>query len=335
MLSFSGSLKIYLAVEPRDLRKGFDGLAADVNGKLGAQVKSGALFVFCNRRRTRLKVLYWDGSGIWILTKRLEEGHFSWPAADAADGGTPWSDHRIYCNDSRLGWKLGRFWALRRNFRTRFLVLRNRPSPFPVVPGRAPGNAARAATGLESEAAAMKSIRLLLAALVLAPGLSAEHRIDARTPNGLRDLFRPERGPLPFVSAHRGGAQEGFPENCLESFEHTLRHTFAIMEIDPRYAKDGAIVVHHDATLERTTTGRGKVSDFTLAELKQLRLKDPEGNVTHEVADIIDLEPDYRSFLRRGADLVETDIPVRLGPLLRGPAPVSPTKAPYLIPFPP
>jgi len=87
VLSFSGSLKIYLAVEPRDLRKGFDGLAADVSEKLGSQVKSGALFVFCNRRKTRLKVLYWDGSGIWILTKRLEEGHFSWPGADAANGG--------------------------------------------------------------------------------------------------------------------------------------------------------------------------------------------------------------------------------------------------------
>lgn len=68
MLSFTGSLKVYLAVEPCDLRKGFDGLASEVGERLGAQVKSGALFVFCNRRKTRLKVLYWDGSGIWLLT---------------------------------------------------------------------------------------------------------------------------------------------------------------------------------------------------------------------------------------------------------------------------
>lgn len=105
-------------------------------------------------------------------------------------------------------------------------------------------------------------------------------RIEARTPAGLRELFRPVGAPLPFVNAHRGGAQRGFPENCLATFEHTLRHTWAILETDPRYTKDGAIVLHHDPTLERTTTGRGRVADFTLAELKQLRLKDPEGRVT-------------------------------------------------------
>ena len=110
-----------------------------------------------------------------------------------------------------------------------------------------------------------------------APGL---HRLDARTPQGLRELFQPESGPLPFVSAHRGGARKGFPENCIPTFEETLRHTFAIMEIDPRYTKDGQIVVHHDPTLERTTTGKGNVVDFTLAELKQLRLKDSDGKVT-------------------------------------------------------
>ena len=83
-----------------------------------------------------------------------------------------------------------------------------------------------------------------------------------------------------FVSAHRGGAQRGFAENCIATFENTLQHTFAIMEIDPRYTKDGAIVVHHDPTLKRTTTGDGRVADFTLSELKELRLKDPEGAVT-------------------------------------------------------
>ncbi|MEQ1830374.1 MAG: glycerophosphodiester phosphodiesterase family protein [Pirellula sp.] len=106
------------------------------------------------------------------------------------------------------------------------------------------------------------------------------HLIDPQTSRGLQDLFQPTGKPLPFVSAHRGGAQRGLPENCIATFENTLRHTFAIMEIDPRYTKDGAIVVHHDATLERTTTGNGRVADFTLSELKQLRLKDIEGNVT-------------------------------------------------------
>ncbi len=79
MLSFSGSLKIYVAVEPCDMRKGFNGLQGAVVEKLKANVRDGALFVFTNKRRTRLKVLYFDGSGLWVMTKRLEKGTFSWP----------------------------------------------------------------------------------------------------------------------------------------------------------------------------------------------------------------------------------------------------------------
>ncbi len=106
------------------------------------------------------------------------------------------------------------------------------------------------------------------------------HAIDPQTPQGLRELFRYTGEPIPLVSAHRGGDQPGFPENCVATFENTLQHTFAIMEIDPRYTKDGAIVVHHDRTLERTTTGKGRIAEWTLQELKELRLKDSEGAVT-------------------------------------------------------
>ena len=106
------------------------------------------------------------------------------------------------------------------------------------------------------------------------------HRLIPQTPEGLQELFRHTGEPLPFVSAHRGGPGKGFPENCLATFENTIGDTFAIIEMDPRYAKDGSIVVHHDATLERTSTGKGRVADLTLAELKQLKLKDTEGNVT-------------------------------------------------------
>ncbi len=79
MLSFTGSLKVFVALEPCDMRKSFNGLQALVSEKLGGDLKSGALFCFSNRRRTRLKVLYWDGTGLWVLTKRLEAGTFSWP----------------------------------------------------------------------------------------------------------------------------------------------------------------------------------------------------------------------------------------------------------------
>ncbi len=82
MLSFTGSLKIYVAVEPCDMRKGFEGLAGLVTTALHQDLRGGALFVFSNRRRTRLKVLYFDGSGIWLMTKRLEEGTFSWPKGE-------------------------------------------------------------------------------------------------------------------------------------------------------------------------------------------------------------------------------------------------------------
>jgi glycerophosphoryl diester phosphodiesterase len=106
------------------------------------------------------------------------------------------------------------------------------------------------------------------------------HRVIPRTPADLRLLFKYTGQPLPLVSAHRGGAGPELPENCLATFEHTLARTFSMLEVDPRLTKDGEIVVHHDATLDRTTTGKGLLANKTLAELKKLRLKDEDGNVT-------------------------------------------------------
>ena len=121
---------------------------------------------------------------------------------------------------------------------------------------------------------------LLAPLLVLGQETVPLHRIHPQTAQELQSILQFKGQHLPFVSAHRGGPMKGFPENCIPTFEHTLQHTFAMLEIDPRRTKDGAIVVLHDATLERTSTGTGHVMDFTLAELKQLRLKDPEGHPT-------------------------------------------------------
>lgn len=99
-------------------------------------------------------------------------------------------------------------------------------------------------------------------------------------PAELRDFFSYSTDRIPFICAHRGGDRKYFPENCLATFENTLREVHAMIETDPRYTKDSLIVLMHDPTLDRTTNGTGRVCDFTLEELKKLRLKDSYGNVT-------------------------------------------------------
>ncbi|WP_295937102.1 glycerophosphodiester phosphodiesterase family protein [uncultured Alistipes sp.] len=104
--------------------------------------------------------------------------------------------------------------------------------------------------------------------------------IDIQSRTQLHEWFRysPERPVV--ISGHRGGMVTGFPENCIESFEKTLTMMPSFFEIDPRITKDGVIVLMHDATIDRTTNGTGKVSDYTYEELQQFFLKDLEGNVT-------------------------------------------------------
>ena len=84
MLAFPAAIRIYVALEPVDMLKQYDGLWAAAQAQLGEDPKNGAVFVFTNRGRTRLKLLYWDGTGVWVLAKRLEQGRFSWPAASEA-----------------------------------------------------------------------------------------------------------------------------------------------------------------------------------------------------------------------------------------------------------
>ncbi|GEP98500.1 hypothetical protein CCY01nite_47600 [Chitinophaga cymbidii] len=106
------------------------------------------------------------------------------------------------------------------------------------------------------------------------------HTLNIKSTKELKEFFRYKGKNTPVISGHRGGMVKGFPENSIETFENTLRHTPAFYEIDPRLTKDSVVVLMHDATLDRTTNGKGKVSDYTYAELQQFRLRDPEGHVT-------------------------------------------------------
>ena len=80
MLAFPGGVRIFVAVQPVDMRKQFNGLWTAVQEQLQEDPKSGAVFCFINKDRTRLKLLYWDGTGLVMAYKRLEEHTFTWPA---------------------------------------------------------------------------------------------------------------------------------------------------------------------------------------------------------------------------------------------------------------
>jgi len=85
MLAITPQMKILVALEPADFRKGIDGLARLCKESLGQDPFAGAVFVFRNRRGTAIKALVYDGQGFWLCHKRLSEGRFRWWPS-AADG---------------------------------------------------------------------------------------------------------------------------------------------------------------------------------------------------------------------------------------------------------
>ena len=84
MLNWSAATRVFVATGPIDLRGGFNKLFALTQSVLREDPLSGHWFVFTNRERNRVKILFWDGSGLWVCAKRLEKGRFTWPVAEHA-----------------------------------------------------------------------------------------------------------------------------------------------------------------------------------------------------------------------------------------------------------
>jgi transposase len=75
----TGAVRVLIATRPVDFRKGAEGLAALVRETMGADPFSGAVYVFRAKRADRIKLIFWDGTGVCLMAKRLEDGEFRWP----------------------------------------------------------------------------------------------------------------------------------------------------------------------------------------------------------------------------------------------------------------
>lgn len=96
MLQVTAQTRILVAVEPVDFRRGIDGLARVCRSVLGSDPFCGALFVFCNRRRTAIKILAFDGQGMWLCHKRLSSGRFRWWPRDGEHGCRSLLAHELF-----------------------------------------------------------------------------------------------------------------------------------------------------------------------------------------------------------------------------------------------
>ena len=101
MLSVTSATRVLVATTPVDLRGSFNRLYSLVVEQLKADPLSGHLFVFTNGRRNRIKVLYWDGDGLWVCAKRLEQGRFTWPVSE--NGQVRFARRGVQRVDSRAG----------------------------------------------------------------------------------------------------------------------------------------------------------------------------------------------------------------------------------------
>ena len=112
------------------------------------------------------------------------------------------------------------------------------------------------------------------------PVAGEDHTVKIASFEEFQSYFRYVPGRDIIISAHRGGMQEGYPENCIASCEKTLSMMPTFFEIDFSFTKDSVMVLMHDLTIDRTTNGKGRVADYTYEELQGFRLVDRDGKLT-------------------------------------------------------
>jgi transposase len=95
MIQITPQMRVLLAVEPADFRKGIDGLARVCRAELKADPFAGTVFVFRNRRKTGIKILLYDGQGFWLCYKRLSKGRFLWWPARLGEKATAMQAHEL------------------------------------------------------------------------------------------------------------------------------------------------------------------------------------------------------------------------------------------------
>lgn len=129
-----------------------------------------------------------------------------------------------------------------------------------------------------------KSILTICLSLTLTMGASAQipdaHIVKINSIEDLQNYFKysPDRDVI--ISGHRGGMMPGYPENCIESCEKTLSLMPTFFEIDFSFTSDSIPVLMHDLTIDRTTNGKGKIADYTYAQLQEFNLVDRDKKVT-------------------------------------------------------
>ena len=110
--------------------------------------------------------------------------------------------------------------------------------------------------------------------------IGVDNTVDINSIEELQEYFRYDKDRDILISGHRGGMMDGYPENCMESCAKTLSMMHSFFEVDFSFTKDSVLVLMHDLTLDRTTTGKGRVADYTYDQLLQFYLLDRKKKVT-------------------------------------------------------